>query len=139
MDCACGNPGHPWRRALEALRAQNSAKFIGSGRELLKIMQDALEELRYPKPKRTYKLGQWFRNEKDLHVLVRTSNPKWLTFTSVKDGNIWSKPKEVIDNRKVTEEELARIIGSDSVMDYGEFVPVDVNITVFPEADKEKK
>lgn len=124
----CGHPNHPWNQALEALKRRNGEDFDMYGKELLRLMRDALNELR--KPKRTYRIGQWFRNDGNLFLLARSINSSEVSFTCAKDGNIWHAPEKVKDTHKVTEEELAKIIGSSDFMDYGEFVPVDVDITV---------
>lgn len=121
---------HPWHKAFEAVKIKDKDGFCCHGRRLLKIMRNALEELR--KPKRTYKLGQWFVHDGgSLYELVVTEQGLGartkVGLVGGRSGNRWSNSVDIEDTRTITDEEFKKIA---TPRDVKNFTPVEVVITV---------
>lgn len=125
----CSDPKHFWCQAKDDVKRKDRRGFLTHAKELLGLMENALEELR--RPKRTYRIGQWFQYHRpfsafhnECYVLTLSEQDKRVMLMSSTGGK-WSDPREVSNVLNITEEEFAKFCGSD-----GEFVPVDVEITV---------
>jgi len=132
----CNDPIHAWQMATKALKQGDRKAFVFHGNDMLQRMRDALEELR--RPKRTYKLGQWFRFvssgsefDKGLYVLARVRADEIALIGD--DGDRWTDPVSVKDSRKISAEEFEKTRGSQGAK---AFVPITVHTAVMGESKK---